>query len=73
MNMMKYVVTISISAIVAALLMPTAIGLIINATFPGADSTVTTMWSLLLPTFMVIGLALAFMPPEMKGYIKDRL
>lgn len=64
-----YAIELGISCIVVALLVPTGVGLIINATFSGADSTVVLMWQILLPTFIMLGLALAFMPASMKAKV----
>lgn len=66
---MQYAIELAMSIIIVGLLVPTGVGLLINATLPGADPTVLLMWQILLPVFIVLGLALAFMPTELKSKI----
>ena len=70
----SYVIKLSIALVITGILTPIGLGLIINATtgseMSGADSTVKLIWGTLLVILVVLGIALALMPPELKDTIK---
>ena len=57
----------SISLLVAALLIPISLTSIADANLTGVSAIVSTVFTVLLPVLVILGLALAYMPPEIKG------
>lgn len=52
----------AIGLIVVAVVLPTALGLIANASLSGVDPTVVTIFQVLLPILAIIGVAAYFFP-----------
>lgn len=69
MNMIKYTILIAISLIVVAVTMPTALYLIASATLTGVNGAVTTIFTIVLPILAILGIALGYMPEELKDRI----
>lgn len=69
MNPMRYAIMLSMAFIVTALLFPMGLQFIADANMTGVQSTVATIFTVVLPVLGILGLALAFMPPELKSKI----
>lgn len=69
MNPIKYAVMLSISLIIAGILMPTGLAAIASATLTGVNASVATIFTVVLPILAILGLALAYMPEELKEKI----
>jgi hypothetical protein len=64
---LKYVIELVVTVFVTAYILPPAITAIYNATTTTWNSAVVTMFNILLPILVIIGIALALMPPELKS------
>ncbi len=60
---------LSISFIVAAYMMPIGLQAIVEANMTGVSTAVASIFTVVLPILGILGLALAFMPPELKERI----
>lgn len=69
MNPMRYAIMLSMAFIVAALLFPMGLQFITDANLTGVNASVATIFTVVLPVLGILGLALAFMPPELKSKI----
>jgi len=64
MDIMYKVVSIGVGLFVAAIIVPMALVEIANATHTGVNSSVWTMFSVLLPVLAIIALVLYFIRSE---------
>lgn len=69
MNIIRYAILIAVSLIVVATLMPTALVLIAGSTLTGVNAAVATIFTTVLPILAILGIALAYMPEELKDRI----
>lgn len=69
MNPMRYAIMISIAFIVVAYLMPIGLQAIAEANLTGVASAVASIFTVVMPILGILGLALAFMPPELKSKV----
>jgi hypothetical protein len=65
-KMVEYVIFLTVSAFLTGYLLPPAITAIANATTKTWNPAVVTIFQVLLPILIIIGLALAFMPEELR-------
>lgn len=61
MELLNKVVGVSVGLLVAALLIPMALNEIANSTLTNVDSSVVTIFKVLLPVIAVIGVAVYFL------------
>ncbi len=69
MNPLRYVMLMGMALIVTAVLVPMGLQLIAEANLTGVNATVATVFTVLLPIMVILGLALAYMPPELKSKV----
>lgn len=69
MNPMRYAITLAIAFIAVAYLMPVALQAISEANMTGVNTAVASIFTVVLPILGILGLALAFMPPELKSKV----
>lgn len=67
MNPFRYVIMMSISLIAAAYIIPLGLIAIAEANLTGVNAAVSSIFTIVLPILVILGLALAFMPPELKS------
>lgn len=67
MNPFRYVIMMSISLIAAAYIIPIGLIAISEANLTGVNTAVSSIFTIILPILVILGLALAFMPPELKS------
>lgn len=67
--MVKYVIELCIAVFAVAYLMPQAFVAIASANLSGVNTAVATIFTVLLPILVVLGLALALMPSELKSKV----
>lgn len=60
---------LAIAFIAVAYLMPVALQAIAEANMTGVNSAVSSIFTVVLPILGILGLALAFMPPELKSKV----
>jgi hypothetical protein len=65
----KYVIYMCVALFVCAYLLPPALFAIANATVTKWNPAVSTIFQVLLPILAIIGVALLFMPPDVKSKI----
>jgi len=66
---MRYAIMLAIAFIAAAYLMPIGLQAIATANMTGVNAAVASIFTVVLPILGILGLALAFMPPELKEQI----
>jgi predicted membrane channel-forming protein YqfA (hemolysin III family) len=64
---MRYVIELAITVFVAAYLLPQAISAIAGANVTGWNAAVVTIFTILLPILVIVSVALALMPKELKS------
>lgn len=69
MNPMRYAIMLSMAFIITALLFPMGLQFIAEANMTGVQAAVATVFTVVLPVLGILGLALAFMPPELKSKV----
>lgn len=69
MNPFKYAIMLSVAFVAAAYLMPIGLQAIAEANLTGVNAAVASIFTIVLPILGILGLALAFMPPELKDQI----
>ena len=63
---LTYVIMLSIALIVCAYTIPMGLVAIAEANLTGVNAIISTMFTVVLPLLVVLGVALGFMPPELK-------
>lgn len=66
-GMLSRVLEVVIASLFAGLLLPTALYYIVSATITGIPAPVLLFFSVVLPILIISGLALEFMPQEIKS------
>ena len=69
MNPMGYAIMLAIAFIATAYLMPIGLQAVATANMTGVNSAVASIFTVVLPILGILGLALAFMPTELKSKI----
>lgn len=64
---MRYVVELAVTIFLAAYILPPAISAIAGANVTGWNAAVVTIFQILLPILVIVTVALALMPPELKS------
>jgi type IV secretory pathway TrbL component len=65
----RYAVEMGIALIVVALIIPMGLVMIAEANLTGVNSSVATIITIVFPILAVLGLALKFMPDELKSRV----
>ena len=69
MNPMRYAIMLAIAFIATAYLMPIGLQAVATANLTGVNVAVASIFTVVLPILGILGLALAFMPPELKSKV----
>lgn len=69
MNPLRYAVMMAVALIVTALMVPLGLQQIATANMTGVNTAVASVFTIVLPILVIVGLALSFMPPELKSKI----
>jgi H+/gluconate symporter-like permease len=68
-GIIKFVVAIAIGLFVAAVIVPPALQQIATSNMTGVSTSVTTIFTILLPILAVVAIAIAFLPTGVKSRI----
>lgn len=68
-NPLRYGILMAISLVAVAYLIPVGLQAIAEANMTGVNSAVASIFTVVLPILVILGLALAFMPPELKAKV----
>lgn len=66
-GMLARVMEVVVSSIFAGILLPTALYYIVSATITGIPAPVLLFFTIVLPILIITGIALEFMPKEIKS------
>jgi hypothetical protein len=69
MNPLRYGILMAISLVAVAYLIPVGLQAIASANMTGVNSAVSSIFTVVLPILVILGLALAFMPQELKDKV----
>jgi hypothetical protein len=69
MNPFRYVIMLGIAMIATAYLIPISLQAIAEANLTGVNAAVASIFTIVLPILAILGVALAFMPPELKSKV----
>lgn len=69
MNPFRYVIMLGIAMIATAYLIPLSLQAIAEANLTGVNAAVASIFTIVLPILAILGVALAFMPPELKSKV----
>lgn len=69
MNPLRYGILMAITLVAVAYLIPVGLVAIADANLTGVNAAVASIFTVVLPILVILGLALAFMPPELKSKV----
>lgn len=69
MNPMRYAIMLGVAMIATAYIIPISLQAIAEANMTGVNNAVASIFTVVLPILGILGLALAFMPPELKSKV----
>lgn len=65
----RYAMEMGIALVIVAVMIPMGLVMISEANLTGVSSTVATVFTVLFPILAILGLALKFMPQELKSRV----
>lgn len=67
--MLKYVIILGMALLFTAYTIPMGLTAIADANLTGVNAIVANVFTIVLPLMAIFGLALGFMPPELKSKV----
>jgi hypothetical protein len=68
-DMLKYVIVLGMALLFTAYTIPMGLQAIAEANLTGVNAIITNVFTIVLPLLAIFGLALGFMPPELKAKV----
>jgi len=68
-DMLKYVIVLGMALLFTAYTIPMGLQAIAEANLTGVSAIVTNVFTVVLPLLAIFGLAIGFMPPELKSKV----